>query len=41
MNDAVITNPKIILNDLNFHYGQYHALKSVNLGSRCDTIYVC
>ena len=31
MNEAVITNPKIILKDLNFHYGQYHALKSVNL----------
>ncbi len=31
MNDAVITNPKIILKDLNFHYGSYHALKSVNL----------
>ncbi|GAO36163.1 phosphate ABC transporter ATP-binding protein [Sulfuricella sp. T08] len=26
-----ITNPKIILKDLNFHYGSYHALKSVNL----------
>jgi phosphate transport system ATP-binding protein len=31
MNEAVITNPKIILKDLNFHYGLYHALKSVNL----------
>jgi len=31
MNEAVITNPKIILKDLNFHYGNYHALKSVNL----------
>ena len=31
MNEAVITNPKIILKDLNFHYGSYHALKSVNL----------
>jgi phosphate transport system ATP-binding protein len=31
MNQAVITNPKIILKDLNFHYGNYHALKSVNL----------
>ncbi|MBU1690187.1 MAG: phosphate ABC transporter ATP-binding protein PstB [Gammaproteobacteria bacterium] len=31
MNDAVITNPKIILKDLNFHYGLFHALKSVNL----------
>jgi len=31
MNEAVITNPKIILKDLNFHYGHYHALKSVNL----------
>ena len=30
MNEA-ITNPKIILKDLNFHYGLYHALKSVNL----------
>ena len=31
MNEAVITNPKIILKDLNFHYGDYQALKSVNL----------
>jgi len=31
MNAAVITNPKIILKDLNFHYGDYQALKSVNL----------
>ena len=31
MNEAVITNPKIILKDLNFHYGNYQALKSVNL----------
>ena len=31
MNEAVITNPKIVLKDLNFHYGLYHALKSVNL----------
>jgi phosphate transport system ATP-binding protein len=31
MNQAVITNPKIILKDLNFYYGHYHALKSVNL----------
>ncbi|MHB1591237.1 MAG: phosphate ABC transporter ATP-binding protein PstB [Sulfuricella sp.] len=31
MNEAVITNPKIILKDLNFYYGHYHALKSVNL----------
>ena len=31
MNEAVITNPKIILKDLNFHYGLYQALKSVNL----------
>jgi phosphate transport system ATP-binding protein len=31
MNQAVITNPKIVLKDLNFHYGLYHALKSVNL----------
>ncbi len=31
MNEAVIANPKIILKDLNFHYGLYHALKSVNL----------
>ena len=31
MNEALITNPKIILKNLNFHYGLYHALKSVNL----------
>jgi len=31
MNQDVITNPKIILKDLNFHYGDYQALKSVNL----------
>jgi phosphate transport system ATP-binding protein len=31
MNAAVISNPKIILKDLNFHYGSYQALKSVNL----------
>ncbi len=31
MNEAVITNPKIILKDLNFYYGDYQALKSVNL----------
>ena len=31
MNAAVITNPKIILKELNFHYGDYQALKSVNL----------
>ncbi|MHB9100743.1 MAG: phosphate ABC transporter ATP-binding protein PstB [Sulfuricella sp.] len=31
MNEAVITNPKIILKDLNFYYGHYHALKSINL----------
>ena len=31
MNETVIANPKIILKDLNFHYGLYHALKSVNL----------
>ncbi len=31
MNAAVITNPKIILKDLNFHYGDFQALKSVNL----------
>ncbi len=31
MNATVISNPKIILKDLNFHYGLYHALKSVNL----------
>ena len=31
MNQTVIANPKIVLKDLNFHYGQYHALKSVNL----------
>ena len=31
MNETVITNPKIVLKDLNFHYGLYHALKSVNL----------
>ncbi len=31
MNATVISNPKIILKNLNFHYGLYHALKSVNL----------
>ena len=31
MNQTVIANPKIVLKDLNFHYGQYQALKSVNL----------
>ena len=31
MNEAVITNPKIIVRDLNFYYGNYHALKSINL----------
>ena len=31
MNSAVIANPKIVLKDLNFHYGSYHALKSINL----------
>lgn len=31
MNQTVIANPKIVLKDLNFHYGSYHALKSVNL----------
>ncbi|MBZ0095188.1 MAG: phosphate ABC transporter ATP-binding protein PstB [Sulfuricella sp.] len=31
MNEAVITNPKIILKNLNFYYGDYQALKSVNL----------
>ena len=31
MNETVITNPKIILKDLNFYYGHYHALKSINL----------
>ena len=31
MNETVINNPKIVLRDLNFHYGHYHALKSINL----------
>ncbi|MDD5240114.1 MAG: phosphate ABC transporter ATP-binding protein PstB [Sulfuricella sp.] len=31
MSQTVIANPKIVLKDLNFHYGSYHALKSVNL----------
>ncbi|HUW51102.1 MAG TPA: phosphate ABC transporter ATP-binding protein PstB [Sulfuricella sp.] len=31
MNQTVIANPKIVLKDLNFHYGSYLALKSVNL----------
>jgi len=31
MNEAVITNPKIILKDVNFYYGDFHALKSINL----------
>ena len=31
MNETVITNPKIIIKDLNFHYGNFHALKSINL----------
>ena len=31
MNDTIITNPKIIIKDLSFYYGSYHALKSINL----------
>jgi len=31
MNDTLITNPKIIIKDLSFYYGSYHALKSINL----------
>jgi phosphate transport system ATP-binding protein len=26
-----IQNPKIVIKDLNFHYGNFHALKSINL----------
>ncbi len=31
MNGTVITNPKVVIKDLNFHYGSFHALKSINL----------
>ena len=31
MNETVIANPKIVIRDLNFYYGNFHALKSINL----------
>jgi phosphate transport system ATP-binding protein len=31
MNDTTIENPKIVIRELNFHYGKYHALKNINL----------
>lgn len=31
MSDSPITNPKILIKDLNFYYGKFHALKQVNL----------
>ncbi len=31
MSDSIITNPKIIIKDLNFYYGKFHAIKQVNL----------
>lgn len=31
MSDSIITNPKILIKDLNFYYGKFHALKQVNL----------
>jgi phosphate transport system ATP-binding protein len=31
MNETVISNPKIVIKDLNFYYGNFHALKSINL----------
>jgi phosphate transport system ATP-binding protein len=29
--ETIITNPKVIVKDLNFHYGNYRALKDINL----------
>ena len=31
MSDPIITNPKILIKDLNFYYGKFHALKNINL----------
>ena len=31
MNIETIVNPKIIIKDLNFYYGNFHALKDINL----------
>ena len=31
MNIESITNPKIIIKDLNFYYGNFRALKDINL----------
>jgi len=31
MTEPKIQNPKIVIQDLNFHYGNFHALKSINL----------
>ena len=31
MSDPTITNPKILIKDLNFYYGKFHALKNINL----------
>ena len=31
MTDILLENPKLKVNDLNFYYGKFHALKSINL----------
>ncbi len=31
MSDPIITNPKVIIKNLNFYYGKFHALKNINL----------